>query len=191
MTSEQDLIDSDYDSLSDSDIIVMLILDGDTSVSKTRLQKTSLLYRKLNKKTTDVTDFDVDLFGGYFDDIDESATNLTDMGILKEDRYGYSLTEYGRNLHRFILDEYDDMDQIKRIENIKSATALIPDRNLVGLSYHFYKEIAVSSAIRESVKKLNDRSSYDGIPLSEYNKADFESKLRSGTPISMERRRFR
>ena len=45
MISEQELIDSDYDDLSDSDIVVMLIVDGKRPVMKTRLQKISLLYR--------------------------------------------------------------------------------------------------------------------------------------------------
>ena len=65
---------------------------------------------------------------------------------------------------------------------------MIPDKNLVGLAYHFYDEVAKNSAIAYSVGKLNEISYYDGIPLREYRKEDFESKLRSGTPIMREER---
>ena len=183
MMSEEEMIDSDYDDLSDSDIIVLLIVDEKRPVSKTRLQKLSLLYHELYEKEVNITDHNAYFFRGYSDDIDESAVNLTDVGILEENKNGYSLTEYGRKLRKFILDEYEDEEQIRRIDNIKSATSMVPDRNLVGLTYHFYDETAVNSTIKESVRKLNEVSSYDGIPLMDYKKTDFESKLRSGTPI--------
>ena len=177
------MIDSDYDDLSDSDIIVLLIVDEKRPVLKTRLQKISLLYHELYEKTTGGTDHNAYFFGGYSDDIDESAVNLTDIGILKESKNGYALTEYGRKLRQFILNEYDDEEQIKDIENIKTAIETIPDKNLVGLTYHFYNETAKNSTIADPVRKMNESSSYDGIPLSEYQKEVFESKLRSGTPI--------
>ena len=183
MVSEQEMIDSDYDDLSDSDIIVLLIVDEKRPVLKTRLQKISLLYHELYEKTTGGTDHNAYFFGGYSDDIDESAVNLTDMGILEENKNGYALTEYGRKLRQYILDEYEDEEQIKEIENIKSATALIPDRNLVGLTYHFYDETIKNSTIVDSVRKLNESSYYDGIPLRDYPKEDFESKLRTGVQI--------
>lgn len=182
MLSEKEMIDSDYDDLSDSDILVMLIVDNTKPVLKTRLQKISLLYHELYDKKN-VTDHNAYFFGGYSDDVDESAVNLTDMGVLEETKDGYSLTEYGCKLRQFILDEYDDEDQIKEIENIKKAISSIPDRNLVGLTYHFYEETAVNSTIRDSVEKMNDKAVYDGVPLREYEKRNFESKLRSGVPI--------
>ena len=56
MVSEQEMIDSDYDDLSDSDIIVLLIVDEKRPVLKSRLQKISLLYHELYEKTTGGTD---------------------------------------------------------------------------------------------------------------------------------------
>lgn len=49
MISEKELIEADYDGLSDSDILVLLIVggDGERPVSKSRLQKIALLYREL------------------------------------------------------------------------------------------------------------------------------------------------
>ena len=183
MVSEEDMINSDFDDLSDPEILVLLLIDGTRPVLKTRLQKLSLLYHELYEGKTGITDHGAYHFGGYSDNVDESAVNLTDMGILEEDKRGYSLTDYGRKLREFILDEYDDEDQIDHVKNILSATSKIPDRNLVGLTYHFYDETAVNSTIRESVKKLNDSSYYDGVPLKDYKKSDFESKLRSGEEI--------
>ncbi len=188
MISERELIDSDYDDLSDSDIIVLLIADGKRPVAKTRLQKISLFYHELYWKAAGGTDHNA-YFSGYSDDIDESAVNLADKGILKENHDGYVPTEYGRKLRQYILDEYEDEEQIKEIGNIKSAAETIPDRNLVGLAYHFYDEAVKNSPITYSVRKLNEVSYYDGMPLREYRKEDFESKLRAGTPIMSGRRR--
>lgn len=47
MISEDEMIDADYDDLSDSDISVLLIVDGKQPVSKNRLQKIAFLYREL------------------------------------------------------------------------------------------------------------------------------------------------
>lgn len=129
-------------------------------------------------------------FGGYSDEIDESANNLTDKGILGENKNGYYLTEYGCILRRYIIDEYEDEEQIRRIGKIKNATSQLPDRNLVGLTYHFYGETAVNSRIEDSVRRFNMTALYDGVPLMDYNKTDFELKLRSGTPIRRRVDRF-
>lgn len=64
-----------------------------------------------------------------------------------------------------------------------SATSGIPDRNLVGLTYHLYGGSVINPTIGESVRKLNDRSSFDGIPLKDHNRSDPESKLRHGQEI--------
>lgn len=182
---EMEMINADYDEISDSDILVILIMDEEKSILKTRLQKLSLLYHELYDSDENITDHHAYFFGGYSDDIDESAINLTDMGILEEGRDGYSLTEYGRKLRRYILDEYEDVTQIDRVDNIKKAVESIPDKNLVGLTYHFYGESARNSTIIQSVEKLNSKSRYDGIQLNDYSKSEFENKLRRGYEIRM------
>ena len=181
--NEQQMIDSDYDELSDSEILVLLIIDDKRPVLKTRLQKISLLYHELYDTGKNTTGHNAYFFGGYSDDIDESAVNLTDMGVLNEGNGGYSLTEYGKKLRDYVLKEYYDEEQIKRIGNIKDAVSKIKDRNLVGLTYHFYEDSAVNSTIKKSVDKLNQTSYYDGILLSQYPKKMFEDKLRKGEPI--------
>lgn len=180
---ENEMINNDYDDLSDSEILVLLIMNEDAPTLKTRLQKLSLLYHELYDSDRNTTDHHAYFFGGYSDDIDESAVNLTDMGILNEGKNGYSLTEYGRKLRQYILDEYEDEDKIKRVNNIKKAVSSIPDRNLVGLTYHFYDESTKNSTIKQSVDRLNSSSMYDGLPLNEYPKNRFEDKLRSGEEI--------
>lgn len=181
--NEQQMIDSDYDELSDSEIMVLLIIDDTRPVLKTRLQKISLLYHELYDNEKNTTGHNAYFFGGYSDDIDESAVNLTDMGILNEGNGGYSLTDYGKKLRDYVLREYYDEEQIKRIRNIKTAVSKIKDRNLVGLTYYYYEDSAVNSTIKKSVDKLNQTSYYDGVPLSDYPKQTFENKLRKGEPI--------
>lgn len=51
MISEEELIDADYDDLSDSDILVLLFMNEDgIPVSKTRLQKLWVLYNQTYEK---------------------------------------------------------------------------------------------------------------------------------------------
>ncbi len=180
---EIEMINNDYDDLSDSEILVLLIMNDESSTLKTRLQKLSLLYHELYDSNKNTTDHHAYFFGGYSDDVDESAVNLTDMGILDEGKNGYSLTEYGKKLRQYILDEYEDVEEIKRVENIKKAVSRIPDRNLVGLTYHFYGKSAKNSTIKQSVDRLNSNSRYDGLSLDEYQIEQFEDKLRNGKVI--------
>lgn len=183
MDEIEQMIDSDFDELTDSQILVLLIIDENTPFLKTRLQKISLLYHELYDSGRNTTGHGAYFFGGYSDDIDEAAVNLTDTGILQEGKNGYSLTEYGVKLRDYILKELDDEKQIQNVDNLKKAVSEIPDRNLVGLTYRFYEETAVNSTIKQSVDKLNSTSSYDGIPLMKYPKEQFERKLRNGEPI--------
>ncbi len=180
---ENEMISNDFDDLSDSEILVLLMMNENSPILKTRLQKLSLLYHELYDSDKNTTDHHAYFFGGYSDDIDESAVNLADMGILVEGKNGYSLTEYGVKLRQYVLDEYEDIEEIKRVDNIKKAVLKIPYRNLVGLTYHFYEESAMNSTIKQSVDRLNSTSMYDGIPLNKYPKPMFEAKLRSGEEI--------
>lgn len=180
---ENDMIEADFDGLSDSEVLVLLFMDEGASTFKTRLQKLSLLYHELYDAGSYSTDHHAYFFGGYSDDIDESATNLTDMGILDETEHGYELTEYGIKLRRFFQKEYDDEEQMDRIDRIKKAVSLIPDRNLVGLTYHFYQDSAKNSTIKKSVDRMNSSSIYDGVPLNDYPLSLFEEKLRKGDTI--------
>lgn len=180
---EIDMINMDFDELSDSEVLVLLIMDEDEAVFKTRLQKLSLLYHELYDSDRNMTDHHAYFFGGYSDDIDESIMNLTDKGILVEGKSGYSLTDYGMKLRKFFLNEYEDVEQIGNIEKIKNAVSSISDKNLVGLTYHFYSESAKNSTIVQSVEKMNSNLKYDGMPLNEYPLESFESKLRNGVEI--------
>lgn len=181
--NEQEMIESDYDELSDSEILVLLIMNENKPILKTRLQKVSLLYHELYDSEINTTGHNAYFFGGYSDDIDESAADLVDKGIMEENRNGYRLTEYGTKLVRFIREEYDDVNRIAGIDKINRSVESVPDRNLVGLTYHFYEESAMNSTIKESVDKMNSVSSYDGVPLKDYPKDQFELKLRNGDRI--------
>lgn len=178
------MIESDFDSLTDTEILVLLIIDGSRPVMKTRLQKISLLYQEIfdnDKKNR--TNHSAYLFGGYSDDIDESAVNLADTGILQETSAGYNLTEYGKALRKYILDEYDDEEEIVHVENINKSLKNMPDKNIVGLTYHFFEDTAANSTIKESVTRFNNSARYDGIALKEYDKNAFILKIRNGEVI--------
>lgn len=180
--SEEKLLEFDSEDLSDTDALVILIVDSNP-VMKTRLQKLSLLYDRLYNKTCSITDHNAYFFGGYSDDIEESAVNLVDSGILKEDRQGYSLTDYGLKLKKFIKDEKTLDSELKNIDNLKFALSEVPDRNVIGLTYHFYEDTAINSTIKNSVERLNNSSRLNDAPMSSMSKEEFENYLRNGKKI--------
>lgn len=49
MVTEKEMIELDYDGMSDYEIMVLLIVDGKERVSKSRLQRIYFLYEQLQK----------------------------------------------------------------------------------------------------------------------------------------------
>lgn len=53
MVTEKEMIELDYDGMSDYEIMVLLIVDGKERVSKSRLQRIYFLYEQLQKSKKD------------------------------------------------------------------------------------------------------------------------------------------
>ena len=146
-------MDMDFQDLSDSDLAVMFTI-GDRPVLNTRLQKITLLFEEIYGILKPEAMHSAYFFGGYSDEIDESATGLTSAGIIDETGHGYVLTDYGRRLREYaegcIENDGDEtgMTVIRGIRNIVRSLNGIPDRNVVGLTYRYYKDTAVRSAIK-------------------------------------------
>ncbi|MDR3205883.1 MAG: hypothetical protein LBT41_02125 [Candidatus Methanoplasma sp.] len=189
--TECQMLEYDAEDLSYSDALVMLIAD-DRSITRTRLQKISLLYDEVYGESTKIPGNSAYFFEGYSDGIDESAENLVDTGMLSESREGYMHTLYGSKLKEYMINKESgrNKDRSERIECIKAALSDVPDRNIVGLTYCFYGESAVNAGIKCSVERLNSHSEMGGIPLSEIKKDDFEEHLRKGTEIVITSRKI-
>lgn len=189
---ENVLLDMDFQGLSDSDLTVLFTI-GDEPILKTRLQKIALLFDEMNDSHGPGTERGLRFFGGYSDEIDESTITLTSAGILDETSHWYVMTAYGRKLkeytERCIENDEDEtgMTIIRGIRNIVRSLDRIPDRNVVGLTYRYYPDTAVKSAIKESVDVLNRTVVYNGKSLSEMPKEEFEDILRRGEELRMER----
>lgn len=187
---ENTLLDMDFQDLSDSDLAVMFTIEN-KPVLKTRLQKITLLFEEIYDTQGPETGHSAYFFGGYSDEIDESATTLTSAGIIDETSHGYVLTDYGRKLKEYsekcIEDDGDKtgMTIIQGIRNIVKSLNRVPDRNVVGLTYHYYQDTAVRSTIKESVDILNKTAKYNGKNLSDISKAEFENILRNGEELHM------
>lgn len=187
---ESTLLDMDFQDLSDSDLAVMFTIE-DRPVLRTRLQKITLLFEEIYDTHEPGAGHSAYFFGGYSDEIDESATTLTSAGIIDETSHGYVLTDYGRKLkeysERCIEDDGDEtgMTIIRGIRNIVRSLNRVPDRNVVGLTYHYYQDTAVRSTIKESVDILNRTARYNGRNLSDIPKAEFEDILRKGEELRM------
>ena len=187
---EDTLLDMDFQDLSDSDLAVMFAI-GDRPVLNTRLQKITLMFEEIYGILQPEAMHSAYFFGGYSDEIDESATSLTSAGIIAETGHGYVLTDYGRRLREYaercIENDGDEtgMTVIHGIRNIVRSLNGIPDRNVVGLTYHYYKDTAVRSAIKESVDLLNEKAVYNGKKLDDIDKDEFEDILRRGEELHL------
>ena len=187
---EKTLLDMDFQDLSDSDLAVMFTIE-DRPVLKTRLQKITLLFEEIYDTHGPEKKHGAYFFGGYSDEIDESATTLTSAGIIDETRHGYVLTDYGRKLKEYsekcIENDGDEtgMTIIHGIRNIVRSLNKIPDRNVVGLTYYYYEDTAVRYTIKESVDLLNKTAVYNGKNLSDIPKSEFENILRRGEELRM------
>ena len=187
---ENTLLDMDFQDLSDSDLAVMFTIEN-KPVLKTRLQKITLLFEEIYDTHGPETGHSAYFFGGYSDEIDESAMTLTSAGIIDETSHGYVLTDYGRRLREYsercIENDGDEtgMTVIHGIRNIVRSLNGIPDRNVVGLTYHYYEDTAVRSAIKESVDLLNEKAVYNGKRLDDIDKDEFEDILRRGEELHL------
>lgn len=185
---EKTLLDMDFQDLSDSDLAVIFTM-SDKPVLKTRLQKITLLFDEIYDPENCSKDYGAYFFGGYSDEIDESATKLVSAGIIDETHHGYVLTDYGRKLREYAkqcIENDDDeigMRIISGITNIVKSLYKLPDKNVVGLTYYYYKETAVKSTIKESVEILNSKARYNGKKLSEISRSEFETMLRNGEEL--------
>lgn len=177
------MLEYDADDLSYSDVLVIFLMDK-RPIMKTRLQKMSLLYNELYNDDKGSANHNAYFFGGYSDDIDESAENLVDIGIVNEDREGYTLTDYGIKLKDYIINDISNQSiEVNRIDNIKKSLSTVSDKRLVGLTYSFYEDTAVNSTIKSSVEKMNGNLKLNDKLLSDVKKEEFENYLRNGTSI--------
>ncbi len=117
---------------------------------------------------------------GYSDGIDEAVRDMASAGILRKAGRGYALTDYGEGLKGLAMNECADARMVPGIGRLAVAVAGIRDRSLAALEYHFYP----GPVPMRFFDRLNSKAVYDGIPLHDYPKDEFERKLRSGEPIS-------
>lgn len=178
MYNEEQMLDNDFNELSDDELIVLLAM-SDHPMMKTRLQKISLIYNEVFRDKHKESTHNAYFFGGYSDSIDESATNLTDIGILKYSQNGYTLTEYGEKLKKYVIDNWDNPATEDVPKVVKSMSGL-SDKSVVGLTYYFYKDTTKNSTIKPSVDRINEKAHFDGKKLTEMPLDYFENKVRMG-----------
>ena len=187
------MLQIDFDDLSITDLAVIFVV-SDIPVSKSRLQKTILLFDEIFGMRGVRSDRNPYFFEGYSDYVEESAVSLTSAGILDEFDDGYLLTSYGRDLRSFAAEHIlknGDRDERRIVEGmpkIVESISEIPDRNVVGLAHHYYGKIAIKPSIRESVERFNRTARYDGRRLDEIPKEEFESTLRDGIRLGLDAR---
>lgn len=189
--NEQELLETDFEDLSFSELAIIFAMSK-TPTHRTRLQKITLLFDEVYGVGSKPHNHDAYFFGGYSDDIDESATSLTSTGILDETNRGYELTSYGQKLKDYAAEQImingnsEEREIVDGMPKIVEALINVPDKYVVGLTYHYYKETATRSTIKDSVERLNRSAKYNGRKLDEIPKQEFESDLREGKKIHLD-----
>lgn len=178
MNAEKQMLDADFEELSDDELIVLLAM-SDRPMMKTRLQKISLIYNEVFRDKNKESSHNAYFFGGYSDSIDESATNLTDIGILEYSQNGYSLTDYGEKLKKYVMDNWDD-PATENVSKVVKSMSELPDKSIVGLTYYFYADTTKNSTIKASVDRINENAYFDGKKLTSISLEYFENKVRNG-----------
>ncbi len=177
--NRQALIEADYTRLSESDRIMILIMNKDWPITRSRLQSATAIYLGLYGENSESNFYDF-----ISDNIDQSSDNLHDKSIFGSSEDGYLLTEYGDELKTYIMEKPECWKMNLRLNNVLSSISELHDEDLVGLTRHFYPCMNFDPSISQTMKRFNERTSYDGITLTDYSRNDFESKLRSGKVIS-------
>jgi len=182
MDYESEMIEDFIVDLKDTktDLLVLCLIDSrDRPMLKTRIQKEALIFNQVYTKS----EHEPYYFGGYSDDIDESYSSLSDIGLLRTENKGYVLSGFGKAIVK-ALDERDD-ETFRRSELLNKALANIDDRSLVAITYSLFPKLAEKSIIAESLNPLINKLIMNGKPLSDWTREEFIDCVRKGTPITL------
>jgi len=170
---------------SESDTLVLFILRSrGRPVAKTRLQKEALIF---NRAYGYENEHEAYHFGGYSDDIDESYSTLSDVGIISSGSNGMTLTNFGRTVADRMASEKVDSDNRERTELLEKAIGHIDDRSLVAVTYHLFPELAEESVIRGPIRSIIDTAVLNSRPLKEWTADEFLECVRNGIPMTFGR----
>lgn len=182
MGYESEMIEDYIEDLKDTktDLLVLCLIHSRAKpMLKTRIQKEALIYNQTYTKSAHEPYY----FGGYSDDVDESYSSLSDIGLLRTENKGYILSDFG-NAIATTLSEKDD-ETIRRSKLLNQALAKIDDKSLVAITYSLFPSLAEKSIIAESLSPLIDKMKMNNKPLRDWTPEEFIECIREGTPITV------
>ncbi|MCQ2071197.1 MAG: hypothetical protein MJZ68_08705 [archaeon] len=185
MTEEQEFLRMDLEGLSETDILVILAVDGEAPLSKTRLQNMLLMYRRTYGPERGDPDYVTNPFAGFSDDVNESAIHLIAIGVLDDLWNGLGLTGYGVTFRRSVLEICKDRPYAVRVDNIRKAVSDIAPRTLVFVTHRFYRDIMDFSPAKSLMPACIKETRLDGIPLEDYDERRFRDNLRDGVRMTV------
>lgn len=186
MVMLNEMLESDLVGLSETDILVILTVDGEVPLPKYRLQKMVLMYCRTYGPGYGDPGFIEYPFGGFSDDVNESVIHFISIGAIEDRWDGLLLTDYGAALRRSVLDICGDRTCIRGVENIREATSDLDYKPLSALAHRFYKDILRNSPSYESMPSYIRKVRLDGIPLEDYDERRFRDNLRDGVRMTVE-----
>lgn len=156
MGKEEDEIE-DYGDI--EKLILLIAKNHKKGLKPTRLQKLTLIITSVltgsTKKLQEA--YGAYFFGGFSDDVEESANVLSEEGYLEYVKdEGYIITEEGKELAEKIAKKYPDKDKI--IKEIATNLEDLSDKEILALTYSLFPELTKNSVIKDTpyVKKTKN-----------------------------------
>jgi len=139
-------------SLSEPEKMVILITGHTSNIKSTRLQKLSLIVKALIDGKIP-RGYNAYLFGGYSDDIAESAENMRDEGFMKyESGIGYILSDDGKEIFKMISSEDKKMEDI--VKKVSDMFNGISDEKVTAITYKLFPDLTKKSIIKDKMDKI-------------------------------------
>ena len=131
-------------------LILLIAKHHKKGLKPTRLQKLTLVITAVltgsTKKLQDA--YGAYFFGGFSDDVEESANVLSEEGYLEYIKdEGYVITQEGKELTEKIAKKYPDKDKI--IRKITTNLEDLSDKEILALTYSLFPQLTKNSVIKD------------------------------------------
>jgi uncharacterized protein YwgA len=171
-----DIQSSNCDSL-----VLAIIYSRDRPISKARVQREALIY---NQAYTSNQAHEPYYYGGYSDDVSESYSILSDIGMVKAGSDGMVLTGFGNALSQYMGSNEDYMLGFQRVERMESSMGGLSDRELMAITYRLFPELARKSSMSAAMDPLIEILDLNGKPLKDWGPEEFLDCVREGRTLS-------
>ena len=145
--------------LSATDKLVLLLTKYHRYIKPTRLQKIALIVYSILEKKVPKDKYGAYFFGGFSDEIEESADALKEEGLIEYiPKKGFILTSEGKELSELIEKTSKNKENIEIVRKIVESLKDLSDGEIVALTYTLFPELTTKSVIKDTpeIKKMKN-----------------------------------